>query len=42
MASVMAVMAIGREVVGECVAEIRVEVGRRDIEGALVCLELLV
>ena len=26
------VMAIGSEVIGECVEEIRIEVGRRDIE----------
>ena len=29
----VSVMAIGSEVIGECVEKIRVEVGRRDVEG---------
>ena len=35
------VIATGREVIGECVEEIRVEVGRKMLREALVCLEVL-
>ena len=37
----VSVMAIGSEVIGECVEEIRVEVGRKILSEALVCLVVL-